>query len=192
MNVILASASPRRSELLKMIYEDFSVVPSNAEEIIPSECASSEVPLHLAKCKAEAVANEHKNSLVIGADTIVLLNNKIYGKPHNISEAKQMLNELSNNTHSVITGCCICFNGCCKTFSQKTDVTFYPLTDDEIDKYIKTEEPMDKAGAYGIQGYGSLLVEKINGDYFNVVGLPVARLKKEIDKFISDYSLQNL
>ena len=180
-SIILASASPRRKELLKLIFNDFVVLPSDAEEIVPAGTDVLKVPEFLAKLKALSIANTHKESLVIGCDTAVIIGNEILGKPKSKSDAFSMIKKLSGKTHFVVSGCAIVKNGNLKLFSEKTEVTFFELSDSQIKNYIETDEPYDKAGGYGIQGKASLFVEKINGDYFNVVGLPVARLNKEIN-----------
>ena len=184
MKVILASKSPRREQLLKAIFDEFEIIPSACEEVVPSDILSEKVAEHLAKIKAKDVAKEHKNALVIGADTVVIANGEILGKPKSEAQAVKMLEKLSGKIHTVVTGCCLCFGDKTCSFSQSTKVEFYSLSKSEIENYVKTGEPMDKAGAYGIQGKGALLVKKIDGDYFNVVGLPIARLKREIDEFL--------
>lgn len=176
--LILASASPRRRELLKFITDDFGVVTSDFAEIAPKGISPEKLPEYFARGKAKQVAKSYPDSLVIGADTAVILNGKILGKPRSDDEAREMLSALSGNTHTVVTGCAVISGEKCVTFSVNTEVRFYPLSPNEIDEYIKTREPFDKAGAYGIQGYGALFVEKINGDYYNVVGLPIAELNK--------------
>ncbi len=179
--IILASASPRRQELLKLITEDFAVVPSDIDETVPDTIAVECRPEYLAVKKARHIfENGYEKDVVIGCDTGVVIDGKMLGKPMDAADAKAMLKSLSGRTHKVITGCCICKNGVQKSFSQVTEVEFYPLSEDDIDNYIATGEPMDKAGAYGIQGKGSLLVKSINGDYFNVVGLPVALLNQKL------------
>lgn len=175
---ILASGSPRRKELLKLAVNEFNVIPSGAEEIIPSDVSPEKASEYLARLKAEDIAKEYPSDTVIGADTSVIINGEILGKPKNKDEARKMLNMLSGNTHKVITGCAVCKNGECKSFSSETSVEFYRLSESEIELYISTGEPFDKAGAYGIQGKGALLVKRISGDFFNVVGLPVAELAK--------------
>lgn len=180
--IILASASPRRQELLKLITEDFIVVLADIDECVPPDIETEKSPEYLAVKKAKYICeNEHTNDVVIGCDTGVFIDGKMLGKPKNKEDAKQMLTELSGRKHKVITGCCVCKNRKIKSFSQVTEVEFYSLTEKEIESYIATGEPMDKAGSYGIQGKGSLLVKGIVGDYFNVVGLPVARLNKELN-----------
>ncbi len=183
-NVILASASPRRRELLKMIFSDFSVIPADVDETLPEGFDPKEAPLYLSEIKARAICSQHPASLIIAADTVVINGDSILGKPTDTNDARRILKSLSGKTHSVITGCSIGIGDNIHSFSVESLVSFYSLTDLEIEQYIATGEPMDKAGAYGIQGGAALFVEKIEGDYFNIVGLPIARLKKEIDKFI--------
>ncbi len=186
--IILASKSPRRKELLEGLNIDFEVVVSDADEekinkdTVPADMYVQE----LALLKATAVANElkNKNALIISADTIVYNDGEILGKPKNEDEARDMLKSLSGKKHSVYTGICVMnvktmFSVCTK---EKTDVYFKELSDKRIDDYIKTKEPFDKAGGYGIQALGSLLVEKIDGDYFNVVGLPIGKLCEVLEK----------
>lgn len=178
--IILASASPRRKELLSLIFDDFEIIPSGAKEIVPEGLNVFDVAEHLAKIKALDISKKYKTSLVIGADTCVIVDNKILGKPTDKSDAKNMITMLSGKTHYVVTGCSIVNNGKVETFKEITEVEFLQLTDNEIEEYINTQEPYDKAGGYGIQGKGSLLVKKICGDYFNVVGLPVSKLNSYI------------
>lgn len=178
--LILASASPRRQELLRLITDDFKVVPANIEEITEKNIPLDRVPQVLAEKKAAHVSALHPNDLVIGCDTGVFIDHHMIGKPGSNSSAFEMLRLLSGRTHRVITGCALCLNGETTAFSVTTEVEFYPLSDDEIRAYIATGEPRDKAGAYGIQGKGSLLVKGIRGDYFNVVGLPVAALSRAL------------
>ena len=181
MKVVLASASPRRQELLKLLFDEFEVRPSNADETPPSDIKCEDVPLFLAKVKAESVGSYcEKDTLVIGCDTSVIVDGEILGKPHGRDDAYRMLKLLSGKEHKVITGCCALMNGETLCFSEETKVTFYELSEKDINDYISTGEPFDKAGAYGIQGYGALLTQKIDGDFFNVVGLPVSRLNREI------------
>lgn len=178
MAIILASASPRRRELLKFITEAFTVKVSDAEEVTDPELSAEETVKSLAVIKGEAVAKDFPDDTVISADTIVVLDGKILGKPKNKEDAFSMLSSLSGRAHEVYTGVCV-LHGCIKlVFAERTEVTFYSLTSEEIRAYIATGEPSDKAGAYGIQGKGCTLVKAINGDYNNVVGLPVARLNR--------------
>ena len=181
--VILASASPRRQELIKLIFDNVEILPADCDETLPEGIGAREAVEYLSKIKNEASAQLTENSnLIISADTVVSVDEEILGKPVDKADAKRMLHLLSGKTHKVITGCAIFKNGRSVSFSETTEVTFYPLTDKEIDDYVDTNEPMDKAGAYGIQGYGSLLIKGINGDYFNVVGLPVAKLNKVLKR----------
>ncbi len=174
--LILASKSPRRQELLKYITEDFEVKTADVDETLPDGISPVEAVLYLSKIKALPFKDEGKT--VIGADTVVALGNTILGKPENTEDAKKMLRLLSGKTHSVFTGVTVIKDGNIHSFCVETKVTFFELSDSEIEAYVNTKEPFDKAGAYGIQGYGSLLVEKIDGDYFNVVGLPVSKLNR--------------
>lgn len=179
--IILASQSPRRQELLKLITNDFEIKVSNVDETLPSGISPKDAVLYLSKIKAEPFKND--SDIIIGADTVVALDGKILGKPKTTEEARQMLRFLSGREHSVFTGVTIANAEKSTSFAVETRVKFFDLTDDEIERYIATGEPMDKAGAYGIQGYGSLLVESITGDYFNVVGLPVSTLARKLIKF---------
>lgn len=176
--VILASASPRRKELLGLITEEFKIIPSGVEETVPDGIPPEKQPEFLAKLKAEDIAKKYPHDIIIGADTSVIIDNCVLGKPDGREEARSMLNRLSGRMHKVITGCAVIKNGECRSFSSVTEVEFYRLTDKEIEDYIATGEPFDKAGAYGIQGKGGLLVKAIRGDWFNVVGLPVAELAR--------------
>lgn len=182
---ILASQSPRRRELLKNIGINAQVVPAKIDESALSGLPPEKMVTELAMMKACDVARSFiGNVLVIAADTCVCINGKILGKPHSREEAADMLSMLSANTHDVYTGYCV-FNCADKNAVSKyevTHVTFKELSQKEIDAYIDTREPMDKAGAYGIQGKGSVFIEKIEGDYFNVVGLPVCSLVKLLSK----------
>ena len=180
--IILASQSPRRQELIGYILSDYEVIVSAVEETLPDGIAPEEVPAYLAGVKAQAVAAEHPDDVVIGADTVVILDGQVLGKPKDADDAFHMLRSLSGKAHTVITGCAIIQDGRMTTFSDRTRVEFYPLSDREILDYIATGEPFDKAGAYGIQGRGSVLVKRIEGDFFNVMGLPVARLKREMER----------
>ncbi len=179
---ILASNSPRRQELFAYISGDFTVIPSDAQEIVPDGTAPEDVPLVLSKIKAEAVAEDHPDDTVIGADTVVIIDNRILGKPRDSVDAFRMLRMLSGREHKVITGVTVIRRSAniCHSFSQTSVVKFYELSDKEINEYIATGEPSDKAGAYGIQGAGGMLAESISGDFFNIVGLPAARLKREL------------
>lgn len=183
-NIILASASPRRKELLQYITKDFKVIVSSVDEIVPENIPQEEVPQFLATLKAMDVASKYPNDLVIGADTCVLCDGLILGKPKDREEAFNMLSNLSGKTHSVITGCALVKNNKSISFSVLTTVEFYELSEKEINEYIDSNEPFDKAGGYGIQSKGGLFVKAIGGDYFNVVGLPIAQLNRVINSFL--------
>ncbi len=171
---ILASGSPRRKELLSLIIPEFEILVSGCEEFVPEGTPAEKVPALLAEQKALAVAKLRPDDIVIGSDTVVVLGGEIFGKPKDKSHAHAMLRALSGKKHFVYTGVAVAEKGEVRSFVQKTEVEFYELSDETIDKYIESFEPMDKAGAYGIQGKGSVLVKGIVGDYFNVMGLPVA------------------
>lgn len=184
MNIILASASPRRRELMNLITDDFTAVSVDADETIPENIDIFRASEYLAEIKAESALKNFPEDIIIGCDTTVICNNKILGKPKDKNECHEFMKMLSGHTHQVATGCCIMNKNTVTSFTVITDVTFRELSDNEIKEYISSDEPYDKAGGYGIQGKGSLLIEKINGDYFNVVGLPVSRLNQELKKFI--------
>ena len=185
MAVILASQSPRRRELLgRMGIDDFLVRPAQGEEVFEPGLSPAELVEHLSHQKAaEVAAGASPEDLVIAADTVVSIDGRVLGKPHSQEEAFSMLSTLSGREHTVYTGVTVCQGGVSITEHEATDVRFRPLTPEEIRSYIATGEPMDKAGAYGIQEYGSLLVEGIQGDYFNVVGLPICRLGRILARF---------
>ncbi len=186
MKFILASQSPRRKELLSRVVSDFDVRVSHVEEVVPASLQPQEVVMHLAKIKAEAVARELRleqpaqRFAVIGADTVVVLDHQIMGKPKDRADCVRMLSALSGREHAVYTGVAVVVDGRTESFYGRTAVRFLQLSDEEINWYASLDEPYDKAGAYGIQGYGSLLVEGICGDYFNVMGLPVASLRRRL------------
>lgn len=184
MKIILASASPRRKELLAQLGIEFEILVSDVEEVI-TETEPNRVVEELSMQKAEAVFRQTEGDvMVIGADTVVAMEGAILGKPRDEEHAKEMLRQLQAKEHCVYTGVTLYVrkgeNEFRNTFSECTHVKFYPMTDGEIKWYVETREPMDKAGAYGIQGLGARFVEKISGDYNNVVGLPIARLYQEI------------
>ncbi|MEH7354269.1 Maf family protein [Neobacillus drentensis] len=181
-NLILASSSPRRKELLENLHLTFAISSSEVDESFDPSLSPEEVVMELAERKAQAVFNQNKDAFVIGSDTIVVANNRILGKPADEAEAISMLKSLSGQQHDVFTGVSIVSPESLTRFYEKTEVWFWELTDEEIKAYVQTGEPLDKAGAYGIQQLGSMLVKKINGDYFAVVGLPVARTIRELKK----------
>lgn len=181
MKYILASASPRRKELFSLCVSDFSVEVSGVAEIVPDGLEAEKHSEYLARLKAEDVAKNHPQDIVIGADTSVICENVILGKPKSRDDAERMLKMLSGKTHKVITGCAIVKDGVCESFSAESLVEFFDLSDSEINAYLDCDEPYDKAGSYGIQGKGGLFVKSIKGDYFNIVGLPIAQLKRKIN-----------
>jgi len=183
--IVLASASARRKNLLRTINLQFEVEPSNYDERIDVELEPHELAKRLSMEKARAVAGKHKNALVIAADTFIVLDGKILGKPNTKTEAKKMLEAINGKRHSVITGFTIIDTQDHKTISRsvETDVYIRRLTSREIDVYVASEEPLDKAGAYAIQGLGSVIVERIEGDYSNVVGLPLGALAESLREF---------
>ena len=181
--IILASASPRRKELLTTAGVEFEVLVSDADETVPDGTLPADAAMLTAEKKALAVAEKCGYALVIGSDTIVVLDGRILGKPKDEADAKAMLRFLSGKEHKVITGVCLTDGVETKKFAQVSKVRFYDLTDEEIAAYVATKEPMDKAGSYGIQGKGCVLVESIEGDYFNIVGLPVAATVRAIKDF---------
>lgn len=184
---ILASASPRRRELLKQIGVTFEVMPAKGEEVITKR-QPEQVVMELSRQKAEEIAAgiQGEHVIILGADTVVVYDGKILGKPKDETDARRMLSMLSGNTHSVYTGVTVIVirdgESQSHSFYEETKVTMYPMTDAQISAYIRTGEPMDKAGAYGIQGKGAVFIEKIDGDYNNVVGLPLAKIFHTVEK----------
>ncbi|MBO5453246.1 MAG: septum formation inhibitor Maf [Clostridia bacterium] len=175
--IILASGSPRRKELMTLTRLPFEVIVTDADESVADNLTPSETVEILSRRKAEAIK---ENGIVIGSDTVVAINGEILGKPEDKEDAKRILRMLSGNVHQVYTGVTIIDGKNIDTFSVKTDVEFYDLTEKEIDEYISLPECYDKAGAYGIQGMGGLFVKSITGDYNNVVGLPIAEVYRKI------------
>ena len=185
---ILASKSPRRHELLDMVGVEHEVITSDCDENIEYS-GPADMVCRLSELKAEAVAKElpaGEEAIIIGSDTIVYYDGEVLGKPKSEEDAFRMLSELSGNTHSVFTGVTIIDPSAGKkeTFFEETKVTFYDVTEEEIRAYIKTGDPLDKAGSYGIQGKGAFLVQRIEGDYYTVVGLPVAHLLQSLKEFL--------
>jgi len=183
--IILASQSLRRRDLLKQIGLEFEVDPSNYEEDMTLDMEPKKLAEHLSLGKAKDVASRHKDSIIISADTIVAVDNEVFGKPKTLERAKYMLQKLSGRAHSVITGFTIIDTETNKQISRsvETKVYFKKLSEQEMDAYIATGEPLDKGGGYAIQGLAALFVEKIEGDYFNIVGLPIMPLSEELKKF---------
>lgn len=187
VDVVLASTSPRRYELLKTIGLEFKIVASGANESNKDKLDPVSFALENARKKACAVAEKHPNSLIISADTIVILDGIMMGKPVDENDAYKMISALNGQTHIVCTAFGLMYKRYEKSFfdTVETEVTFRRLTEDEIWEYINTGEPFDKAGAYAIQGQGSILVDKINGCFFNVVGFPLSRFFTDLDKFLA-------
>jgi len=186
MRIILASKSPRRREILSNIGLEFEVLESSYEEVVDLTKTPSEIVKYLSLKKAEDVALRIKdNALVIGADTVVVYDNMIMGKPENKGQSFDMLKNLSGNWHNVYTGVCVLNPSTmqCSVDYEKSSVKIKVLSDEEIYDYIDTKEPIDKAGSYAIQGVGSLLVERIEGCYFNIVGLPIFKLSSMLKEF---------
>lgn len=180
---ILASASPRRKEILSNAGFDFEVIVSDADENISEDLTPEKTVEELAKRKALSVWESNKDAVVFGCDTVVAVDGKILGKPADDEDAFNMLRMLSGKVHTVSTGVCICSAEKLSVFSNTTRVEFYTLSDETIKSYIATGECRDKAGAYGIQGYGSVLVKEIKGDYFSVMGLPVSQASRVLAEF---------
>lgn len=177
---ILASASPRRKELLLQAGYDFEIIPATCEETVPAGLSPKDVVEGLAYQKALDVYALHPDKTVLGADTVVCFDGEILGKPTDAADAARMLKMLSGQTHEVRTGFALLSKGVEFVSSEAAMVTFFHLTDEQIENYIRTGEPMDKAGAYGIQGKGAVLVRSVLGDYFNVVGLPIATVARAL------------
>ena len=174
--IVLASQSPRRAELLERLGLEFEVEPADIDEGYPGDEMPARYAERLAREKAIAVANRHHDALVVGSDTIVVLDSDVLGKPEDEADAVRMLNRLSGLEHEVFTAVAVVLGGRVESAVECVPVRFRALDEAEIEAYVATGEPLDKAGAYGIQGYGSAIVESIRGDYFAVVGLPVVRM----------------
>ena len=187
MELILASASPRRKELLEKIGLPFTVQPAKGEERITQKRPAA-VVMELSRQKAEEIAAAQTGDcIIIGADTVVARGDKIMGKPKDAADAKQMLRSIADDCHQVYTGVTLIRTGAhpqSVTFQEKTDVFLYPISDAELDAYIASGDPMDKAGAYGIQGDFAIYVKRIAGDYYNVVGLPIGRVYQELKRML--------
>ena len=183
--IVLASNSPRRRELLSGLNLEYTVrVLPDIDESYPDTLKGEEIPMYISREKAEAYRNSMaEDELIITADTVVCINEKVLGKPQTQEEAKEMLRELSGKTHRVITGVCLMTRDLQRTFSATTQVTFDVLTEDEIEFYVEKFRPLDKAGAYGVQEWiGFVGVSRLEGSYFNVMGLPVQRLYQELKR----------
>lgn len=187
LKYILASGSPRRRELMSLIREDFTVEIPGVDESVPDNVETEDIAEYLSGIKAGAVFDGHDNEAVVvtGSDTVVIYGDRVLGKPRSRQDAYDMLKTLSGRIHEVRTGVTVIYRTESGeegrlSFTDHAKVEFYELTDQEIEEYISTGEPLDKAGAYGIQGRGALLVRKIDGDYYSVVGFPVGRLNREL------------
>ncbi|HTD83387.1 MAG TPA: Maf family protein [Gemmatimonadaceae bacterium] len=176
VRVVLASASPRRRQLLNLIGITHEVRPSNIDETMRPREAPRRHAERLAREKATAIASRDPDLVTIGADTVVVINRKVLGKPRDEAEAIHMLSQLNGRLHTVITAVAVARGRKLRSSIEEVSVKFRRLREDEIQAYVATGEPMDKAGAYGIQGYGATIVERIEGDYFAVMGLPLVRL----------------
>lgn len=183
-NIILASQSPRRKQLLEWAEVDFEVIVSDADESYPNDLSFAEIAIHIAKTKATVVRDIHGDERpIVAADTIVVCNGKVLGKPKDNVDAVQMISELSNNTHEVITGVAILHKGQEILFSDSTIVSFHELTPEQIEFYVDQYKPYDKAGAYAIQEWiGVVGIKSIQGDFYNVMGLPVSRVIQALSK----------
>lgn len=192
LRVVLASASPRRHDLLDLVGISHEVIPANIDESVRGRESPRKHAERLAREKASAVIGRDPNLIAIGADTIVLVDGKILGKPANSVDAASMLSLLSGREHTVVTAVAVARGKKISSGVEEVSVKFRKLSDDEIDAYIATGEPMDKAGAYGIQGYGATIVERIDGDYFAVMGLPLVRLVSLLREIGVLYGFGNL
>jgi len=187
--LVLASQSPRRRQLLERLQIPFSVHPSDTDEVIPPGCTPADAVRHLARQKADAVAPGFPDALTLGADTVVVLDGVVLGKPNDAAEAAEMLASLSGRSHTVFTGIALVHPATERSVEafEATEVTFAPLHPAEIEAYVRSGSPMDKAGGYGIQDdAGALLIEGVRGDYYNVVGLPLHRLYRTLCDYFPD------
>ena len=179
--LILASASPRRREILDLLGIAYTVCPAESEAEADLSLSAEEAILQVARSKAEEVARRFPNECVLGADTAVVIDGVILGKPQDEEDAKAMLRRMSGRTHHVITAVWVCGDGFDRGFADVAEVMFYPMSEKDIDDYVGTGEPMDKAGSYGVQGYGARYVRGINGDFYTVMGLPAGRLYRFLE-----------
>ena len=186
MQLILASQSPRRQQLLQLLRVNFTVKPADIDEAMDPTLPPQQEVARVSRLKAEATPR-NPGDVVIAADTIVVLGNRVLGKPTDKADAIAMLQALSGRDHQVMTGITVLRDGDAITHTEITDVHFRPLTEDEILSYVETGDPMDKAGSYGIQGYAAPFVEGIRGDYYNVMGLPVCRLQQMLHRLAPQY-----
>ncbi|MDB6023908.1 MAG: septum formation inhibitor Maf [Verrucomicrobiales bacterium] len=190
-SLILASASPRRAQLLRQLEVDFEVVPADINEVHYEHLTAGELCQMNAYYKCRHVSKKFPDAVVLGVDTLVTLNGKVYGKPKNLREAQTMLRELSGKTHEVMSGVCLIHlrTHQQKILVEKTSVKFHKLDATEIRDYLSRINPLDKAGGYAIQEHGDSIVEKIEGSYSNVVGMPMERLQKELAEFGVNYAM---
>lgn len=183
MEIILASASPRRQELLRQVGLSFRIIPSQVSEETDEPMSPGALVEHLALIKAQAVASQEPEALVLGSDTVVVVDGDILGKPRDRADAIVMLERLAGRAHQVMTGVAVVGPLGISVAHEVTTVRFMPLTREQIERYVDSGEPMDKAGAYGIQGRASAMISSIEGDYFNVVGLPLCRTVQMLSHF---------
>ena len=184
MNLILASGSPRRRELLSLYTTDFTVCASDFDESAVTADTPAQLVEKLARGKCLAVAAQHPGTVVLGCDTVVDVNGEVFGKPHSVEDDKRMLRALSGATHAVHTGVCVSDGKRTESFVDSCRVTFFPLSAAEIDFYASTQEPYDKAGAYAIQGRAALWLDRIEGDYYTIMGLPLSRTVQLLGHFL--------
>ena len=183
-HLILASGSPRRRELLSLYTTDFTVCASDFDESAVTADTPARLVEKLARGKCLAVAAQHPGTVVLGCDTVVDVIGEVFGKPHSVEDAKRMLRALSGATHAVHTGVCVSDGKRTESFVDSCRVTFFPLSEEEIDFYASTQEPYDKAGAYAIQGRAALWLDRIEGDYYTIMGLPLSRTVQLLDHFL--------
>ena len=183
-NLILASGSPRRRELLSLYTTDFTVCASDFDESAVTADTPAQLVEKLARGKCLAVSAQHPGAVVIGCDTVVDVNGEVFGKPHSVEDAKRMLRALSGAVHQVHTGVCVSDGTRTESFVDSCKVTFFPLSEAEIEFYASTREPYDKAGAYAIQGRAALWLDRIEGDYYTIMGLPLSRTVQLVERFV--------
>ena len=182
-DLILASTSPRRKELMELLGYDFKVMASHVEEHVDFSMKPDEIVQNLARQKAEAVFNENRDAVVLGSDTVVVVDEQILGKPKDENEAREMMQLLRNRTHQVITGVAILSEERKDIFANTTTVHFSNITDEEIEEYIKTPEAYDKAGGYAIQGWAGRFVPTVEGNYFTIMGLPISEVYEKLKNY---------
>ena len=182
-DLILASQSPRRKELLSLYTTDFTVCASDFDESAVTADTPAQLVEQLARGKCLAVAGEHPGAVVLGCDTVVDVNGEVFGKPRDKEDAKRLLRALSGRTHEVHTGVCVSDGRRTESFVDSCEVAFFPLSEEEIDRYAATAEPYDKAGAYAIQGRAALWLDAIRGDYYTIMGLPLSRTVRLLEQF---------